>query len=360
MKTDVNPVSPRLARAHIPARQPVRVTIRHVAAAARVSVQTVSRVINNHPDVSDATRAQVQQIVAKLSYRPNGIARSLITQTSHTLGVVASGFQLYGPAQLLTGIEREATALGWQLLLQIVDPHKPNDYERVTSNLISQNVDGVIWAYPELTGERERAFYKQVQPFAKIVFLSMEPLPGSPVLSMDNRLGARLATEHLIRRGFRHIGLVSGPKPLWSSAQRKLGWEDALIAAKLAHGPRQLVEGDWSSASGDAGLTRLLQQSPKLDAVFASNDQMALGVLKAAHRLGRRVPKDLGVVGFDDMPESAYFSPALTTVHHDLSQLGQLAVRELSRSLQTAREELPVAAPISLVLQPWLVVRESA
>jgi LacI family transcriptional regulator len=357
---DVNPVSPRFARTHTNKHQPARITIRHVAAEAGVSVQTISRVINNHPDVSDATREQVQQIIAKLKYRPNGIARSLITQTSRTLGVVASGFQLYGPAQLLTGIEREATELGWHLLLQIVDPHKPNDYDRVTSNLISQNVDGVIWAYPELTGERERAFHQQVQPFAQIVFLSMEPIQGSPVLSIDNRLGARLATEHLIRRGYRHIGLISGPKPLWSSEQRKLGWEDALMAAKLPHGPRQIAEGDWSSASGDAGLTRLLHQSPKLDAVFASNDQMALGALKAAHRLGRKVPKELGVVGFDDMPESAYFSPALTTVHHDLSQLGQLAVRELSQALHAAREGKLIAAPASLMLQPWLVVRESA
>lgn len=119
--SNVNLVSSRTTRT----RAHTRITIRHVAEQSGVSVQTVSRVINNHPDVSDATREQVQHIITKLKYRPNGIARSLITQTSRTLGVVASGFQLYGPAQLLTGIEREATELGWHLLLQIVDPHNP-------------------------------------------------------------------------------------------------------------------------------------------------------------------------------------------------------------------------------------------
>lgn len=353
--SDVNPSSPRTDRAH----SNNRVTIRHVAEQSGVSVQTVSRVINNHPDVSDSTRSQVQHIIGKLQYRPNGIARSLSTQSSRTLGVVASGFQLYGPAQLLTGIEREATAFGWHLLLQIVDPNKPNDYERVTSNLISQHVDGVIWAYPELTGERERAFHQQIMPFAQIVFLSMEPFQGSSVLSVDNRLGGRMATEHLIQRGYQNIGLVTGPQTLWSSEQRKLGWQDALIAAKRMHAPSQIVEGDWSSTSGDTGLLRLLNQFPTLDAVFASNDQMALGVLKAAHRLGRRVPGDLGVTGFDNMPESAYFSPGLTTVHHDLCQLGQLAVRELNQALQAKREGNPLLAPPSLMLQPWLVVRDS-
>ena len=338
---------------------PRRVTIREVAAQAGVSVQTVSRVINQHPDVSDETRARVQEVIARLRYRPNGIARSLAAQSSQMLGVVASGFQLFGPAQLLTGIERQATELGWHLMLQIVDPSKTNDYDRVAANLISQNVAGVIWAYPELTGERERAFHQQIQPHAPIVFLSMGPQPGSAVLNVDNRYGARLATEHLIERGYRHIGIITGPMALWSARQRKLGWQDALASARLPHGSKQIVEGDWSAASGDAGLMKLVEQFPQLDAVFASNDQMALGVLKAADRLGRHVPGDLGVVGFDDIPESAFFKPALTTVHHELLELGRLAVRELHRVIQAQQEGKPATAT-SLVLQPRLVVRESA
>jgi LacI family transcriptional regulator len=336
----------------------VRVTIRDVARQAGVSVQTVSRVVNDHPDVADDTRARVQRVIARLRYRPNGIARSLVAQSANALGVVASGFRLFGPAQLLTGIERQATELGWQLMLHIVDPDKRDDYERVAANLVSQNVDGVIWAYPELTGERERAFYRQIAPYAPIVFLSMGPQTEAPVLNIDNRLGARMAVEHLIARGYRNIGVLAGPQVLWSAQQRVLGWEDALAAARLPRRPKQVAEGDWSAASGDAGLMKLRERFPQLDAVFASNDQMALGALKAADRLRLAVPRDLGVAGFDNSPESAFFKPALTTVHHDLIELGRLAVRELDRVIAPARAGRAVA-PASLTLQPSLIVRES-
>lgn len=337
----------------------VRVTLRDVAEQAGVSVQTVSRVVNNHPDVSDQTRARVQAVIARLRYRPNAIARSLITRSSGILGVVASGFQLFGPAQLLAGIERQATELGWHLMLQIADRSNPDDYDRIAANLITQNVDGVIWAYPELTGERERAFHEQLKPHTQIVFLSMEAEPDAAVLSVDNRLGARLAVEHLVERGYRHIGIITGPLALWSAQQRKLGWRDALASAGLSHGAKQVVVGDWSAASGEAGLRELLRRYPKLDAVFASNDQMALGLLRAAHQLKLAVPGDLGVVGFDDIPESAYFIPALTTVHHELFELGRVAVRELHRVIAARREGRP-AELTSLVLKPRLVVRESA
>ncbi len=334
-----------------------RATIRDVARLAGVSAQTVSRVLNNHPDVSEQTRLRVQRAIAELRYRPNALARSLIKQASGVIGVVASGFHFYGPAQLLTGIERQATELGWQLMLQVATA--PEDYDRIATALIAQQVEGVIWAYPELSSERERWFHQQLRPHAPIIFLSMEAGPDEVVLSVDNRLGARLAVEHLINRGRRRIGLISGPLSLWSAQQRRLGWEDALAAAGLPHTERQVVQGDWSAESGCRGLHTLLQQYPEMDAVFVSNDQMALGVLHAAHRLGIGVPKDLSVVGFDDMPESACFVPALTTVHHDLFALGQLAVREIDRVIRARRAGQPVTIT-SLMLQPYLVVRESS
>jgi len=332
-----------------------RITIREVAAQAGVSAQTVSRVMNSHPDVSDQTRARVLAVIAELGYRPNGIARSLVTRRSPLLGVVASGFQFFGPAQLLTGIEQQARELGWSLILQVADSPTPQAHEHALAQLIAQNVAGIIWAYPELG---ERPFRSHVQP-PPTVFLSMAPQPEAATLNVDNRYGARLATEHLIERGYRHIGIITGPLALWSSQQRKLGWQDALIANGRTPLKKQVAEGDWSAASGAAGLRQLLRQYPKLDAVFVSNDQMALGVLKAADQLGRRVPDDLGVVGFDDIPEAAFFKPALTTVRHDLLELGRLAVCELHRVIQTQQSDRP-ATTTSLVLQPQLIVRESA
>ncbi|MCS6772614.1 MAG: LacI family transcriptional regulator [Thermoflexales bacterium] len=336
-----------------------RVTIRDVARRAGVSVQTVSRVLNDHPDVSDATRARVQRAIAELHYQPSAIARSLITRSSGVLGVVASGFQFFGPARLLAGIERQATELGWQLMLRVADPSTPEEYDRIAAALIAQHVEGVIWAYPELSSERERAFRAQVETHAPIVFLSMEANPGDAVLSIENRLGARLAVEHLIERGRRHIGIITGPLNLWSAHQRKLGWQDALASAGLPCTELQVIEGDWSAESGCRGLRQLIEQYPRLDAVFASNDQMALGVLHAAHQLGLTVPRDLSVVGFDNVPESACFIPPLTTVHHDLFALGQLAVREMHRVIQARRAGKPaVVSP--LMLRPHLIVRESS
>jgi LacI family transcriptional regulator len=337
-----------------------RITIRDVAKRAGVSIQTVSRVVNDHPDVADHTRERVQDVIADLRYHPNGVARSLITKSSQTLGVVASAFHLFGPSQLLTGIEQQATELGWHIMLQVVDETQTSEYDRAANALLTKSVDGVIWAYPELNGERERKLHQRVQHHAPVVFLSMAPQHGSAVISVDNRLGARMATEHLIARGYQNIGIITGMSKLWSAQQRRLGWQDALVAAKLPCSSKQIVEGAWSATSGHSAMTKLFSQFPKLDAVFASNDQMALGAMKVAHKMKRNIPRDLGVVGFDNTPESAYFSPALTTVHHDLIELGRLAVRELHRVIQLKREDKASPEPASLVLQPRLVIRESA
>jgi LacI family transcriptional regulator len=335
-----------------------RVTLRDVAREAGVSLQTVSRVINAHPDVSENTRREVQRVIDELRYRPNGIARSLVGASTKTLGVIGAGFEYFGPSRLLVGIEREATELGYHLSLQVVAATHPTEYARIANNLISQRVDGVVWAYPELSGAHERAFYEQLSPYAPMVFLSMAPQTGFAVIGGDNRAGARIATEHLIERGYRNIGIITGTSGLWSAEQRVLGWRDALLAAQLPHGDDYLARGDWSAASGEGGLRMLRARVPKLDAVFASNDQIALGVYRAAHGLGLSIPRDLGVVGFDNIPESAYFTPSLTTIHHDLVEIGRTAVRSLQRVMMAG--DGTASQPASLVLQPRLEVRESA
>ena len=333
--------------------------MRDVASQAGVSVQTVSRVINGHPDVSDETRGRIQTVIQSLGFHPNAFARSLITDTSNMLGVVAGGFQLYGPSQLLMGIDEAAAGSGWHVFLQVADVSKPGDYDRIANNLIAQQVAGIVWAYPELTGERERAFHAKLQSVTPIIFLSMEAQAESAVISVDNRMGARMIVEHLISRGRRNIGIITGPMALWSAQQRHQGWQDALQAAGIWHADVAVSNGNWSAASGAQALNELLCHH-RLDAVFASNDQMALGALHAAHELGLRVPGDLAVVGFDNTPESAFFTPPLTTIHHNLETLGQLAVRELHRVLHHARTGSEPHEPASLLLQPTLVVRQSS
>lgn len=355
----MNPVNVHNIISTMPNVKTGRVTIKDVASRAGVSIQTVSRVINGHPDVSAATRERVLAVINELNYHPDALARSLITRNSDSIGVIAGGFELYGPSRLLAGIEKQSAHLGWHLLLQNAEMDYPNGYDRAAANLISQRVAGIIWAFPELTGERAQALFNQVAPHAPIVFLSMNPIPGSPVICVDNRAGARAGVEHLVRGGRKKIGLITGQMDLWSGQQRKLGWHDALAAARLPRAARQVAIGDWSPISGEEGLRQLLAKNPDLDAVFASNDQMALGALRLAHRLGRRVPDDLAVVGFDNMPESAFFTPALTTVHNDLIELGRLAVSELHRVVSARRENRAIAAPASIMIQPALIVRES-
>jgi DNA-binding LacI/PurR family transcriptional regulator len=339
--------------------KPARVTIRDVAREAGVSLQTVSRVVNQHPDVADSTRAGVESVIKRLRYFPNGIARSLVGAPSRTLGVVTAGFEFFGPSQMLVGIERQATEQGYQLSLNVVRERDIRNYERIVGNLLSQQVDGVIWVYPELTGADEHAFHSQIAPHMPVVFLSMAPQPDQAVINIDNRSGARLVTEHLIARGYRSIGVITGAPGLWSTNQRVLGWRDALLGAGLPATEAQIVAGDWTARGGEAGLTALRTQFSQLDAVFASNDQTALGALRAAHAAGLRIPQDLGVAGFDDIPEASYFSPPLTTVRNNLSELGRIAVRELQRVID-ARRDGQDALPNSLVVTPQLVVRDSA
>ena len=345
----------------MPSVNPAVITIRDVAREAGVSIQTVSRVLNDRPDVASDTRKRVQVAIADLRFRPSGVARSLVTRNTGTLGVVAGGFQHYGPTRLLTGIERGASALGWHLLLQSFDVARPDhDLERIGANLISERVSGVLWVYPELSSEQEQAFYQMVSPHAPVFFLSMLPVSGAPGLNVDNRAGGRMAVEHLISQGRRRIGIITGDISLWSARERKAGWQDAMSRARLQYSPKLVAHGDWSPASGEAGMRQLFDANPDLDAVFACNDQMAFGALSVAHQLGKRVPRDLAVVGFDNTPESAVFIPALTTVQHDLIELGALAVRELHRLVEAQRNGHDLHKPASLMLQPSLIVRESA
>jgi LacI family transcriptional regulator len=344
------------------------VTITQVAQEARVSTQTVSRVINERPDVAPATRKRVQQVINRLGYRPNALARSLIHQRSHTLGVVATGLEYYGPSRTLIGVELRARDLGYSLLLDLLHHPETENVDRILNRLLSRQVDGIIWAVAEIGNNRKWLEKARRNIQAPIIYLSMHPHPDVSVVSIDNRAGGRLATQHLLEQGYRNIGLVNGPLDWWEARERQLGWQEVLLAAGRNIDPRQISAGNWSAESGAAAIEQLLKNYPEMDAVFAANDQMALGVMQVCHRLGRRVPQDLAIVGFDNIPESAYYWPPLTTIAQPLNELGCSAVEELSRviELDQAADETTMEAgvvkrkPQAIVLQPELVVRDSS
>jgi LacI family transcriptional regulator len=337
-----------------------QITITQVARAAGVSTQTVSRVINERPDVAPATRLRVQGVIEQLDYRPNILARSLIHRRSHTIGVVAMAASFYGPSTTLVGIEKMTRNLGYSLLLDFMHHPESDDVERIINRLLSHQVDGILWAVPEIGNNRDWLGRKVAYLPIPVIYLSMQPISNLPVLSIDNCLGGRLATEHLLQQGYRHIGILTGPLDWWETRQRLEGWRKALQDAGIPPEPRQIVPGDWSAASGSAGIQKLWGQFPELDAVFACNDQIALGALQAAHRAGIRLPQDLAMVGFDNIPESQFFWPALTTVDQPLVDLGGRAVETLTRLISAQHHDERGVEAESILLAPQLIVRDSS
>jgi DNA-binding LacI/PurR family transcriptional regulator len=337
-----------------------KVTIRDVAAAAGVSHQTVSRVINNRPDVAEETRRRVWQVIEELRYQPSAIARSLIQQRSFTLGVVIAGLKYVGPSRTLNGITKQAEEMGYMLLLKELPSFDTNDVQPLLNSLRARQVDGIIWAVPEVGSNRD---WLQSQPpglSVPMIFLTMQTRSDLSIVSVDNYIGGRIATEHLLEQGYRHIAHISGPLDWWEARQRKAGWQDALFEAGIQVADHHWESGNWSSASGEQAIRRLLDGYPEMEALFVANDQMALGVLQVACQKGFQVPQDLAVVGFDGIPETAYYWPPLTTVHQDQQRLGCTAVRELVQIIEASQQSKAVVDPKTISLQPELIVRESS
>lgn len=337
-----------------------RFTIKQVAQAAGVSTQTISRVINDRPDVAHETRVNIQRIIRKLGYQPSALARSLIRQRSDTLGIVTAGLRFSGPSGTLNGITSRADELGYAVLLKELPRFNSNHIEPLLKTLLARPVDGIIWAVPEVGSNHAWIKKGLAAVNIPIVFLNMESRPGLSIVNYDNFKGARQATQHLLRQGYRRIGHISGPLDWWESRQRMAGWQQALAEAGILMQDTHMVEGDWSASSVETVLPRLLYQYPGMDAVFVGNDQMALGVIKLARERGLAIPTALGVVGFDGLAETAYYWPGLTTIVQDQCLLGRTAVEQVVHTIEHLRDEGAPSAPQTIVLQPELVVRQSS
>jgi LacI family transcriptional regulator len=336
-----------------------RATIKQVARAAGVSTQTVSRVINDRPDVAPGTRERVQQVILKLDYRPSALARSLIQQRSLTLGVVTAGLKFIGPSRTLNGITNKAEELGYSLLLEELPQFDTNDIKPILQNLLAHHVDGIVWAVPEI-GDNHRWLHETLNDISvPIVFLTTQPRSGTSTVSIDNYHGAVLATQHLLGLGRRRIGHISGPLDWWEARQRKLAWQDTIRNAGLDLSDDYCTEGNWSSSSGEAAFMQLLDSYPDMDAVFVANDQMALSVLRIINRRQIQIPDEMAVVGFDNMVESAYFWPALTTINHNQHELGCRAVQELVNQIEAVQRDERIE-PKNIWLLTELIVRESS
>ena len=259
-----------------------RLTIKEVARAAGVSTQTVSRVLNNRPDVAPETFDRVQQIIEDTGYSPNMLARSLTQGRSHNLGVVAYGLDYFGPSRVLTGIEQQAAEMGYAISLNLIHAPETDDVDRLLNNLVSRQVDGIIWAIPQVGNNRAWARTMRPDfPVPVVLVGGMDSQTALPSIAIDNRAIGRIATEHILAGGARRIAIVTGPLTWWEAQEREIGWRETVAAHGVVVEDRHVAIGDWTANSGENALNDLLDRDPGLDAIFASNDQMALGILTA-------------------------------------------------------------------------------
>lgn len=337
-----------------------RSTIKEVAHAAGVSTQTVSRVINDRPDVAGETRDRVRQVIDTLGYQPSALARSLIQQRTFILGVVTAGLKYHGPSKTLNGITSQSEKMGYSLLLKELPRFDTEEITPILQNLLAHHVDGIIWAVPQVGDNRRWVETVKNELPIPIVFLTMENKTGLNIVAYDNYLAGKMATEHLLQQGYRRIGHIAGPLDWWESRQRKMGWAAALQSAGLTPLESHCTEGNWSSASGEIAFQQLLRQYPDMDAVFSANDQMALSVIQNSTRNHVTIPDRLGLVGMDAMPESEYFYPPLSTINLDQNLLGCTAVEEIIHAIDNSRNKNRQEKNRAIFLNPELIIRSSS
>lgn len=315
-----------------------------VAALAGVSHQTVSRVLNDHPRVRPETRQRVLDAIAQLGYRRNSAARALVTRRTGTIGVVTSGSALFGPTSTLIALEHAARDAGLFVSVATVPTWAADQVSTVLEHFMSQGVDGVVViAAHDDAVVAVQAFDEPVP----IVMVGPKNLPG-PLhsVAVDQYAGGRLAVRHLLELGHRGVVHLAGPVDWLDARWRIEGWRDELAAAGIRAG--EPIPGDWSAQRGyDVGRELAAGELPT--AVFAANDQLALGLLRAFAEAGLRVPTDVSVVGFDDVDGSAHFFPPLTTVRQEFGALGRRCMELLLGAIAGECVDSGLIAPSIMV-----------
>ncbi len=364
------------------ASRPRPASIRDVARLAGVSHQTVSRVLNGHPSIRDVTKARVLAAMSELQFRPSRAARMLSTRRSQTIGILAAAVgSHYGPASSVSAIEDAARERGYYATVAHLASVAPGAISAAIEELLSQNVEGIAIVAPRTSVLSRLAALPMNVP---IVAAQGEPrgAGGIPVAAIDQAAGVRMVLSYLISQGHTRILHVAGP-PDWNDAQSRLrAYKAELRAAGLPWSPP--LYGDWTADSGYE-IGRVLvgdgasggRMELPFSAVFSSNDQMALGLIHAFRAAGLDVPRDVSIVGFDDIPESAHFWPPLTTVRQDFGELGVRCVTMLMDAIHHSEDPVvppgataaisrvsPVSSvspvsPVSAAIAPRLIVRGS-
>jgi DNA-binding LacI/PurR family transcriptional regulator len=319
-----------------------------VAKLAGVSHQTVSRVLNGHPNVTERTRLRVRAAIAELGYRPNRAARALATGKSQVIGVIAQNSTLYGPASTLATLAQAAVAAGFTVSVESVPTLERSPMQEAVGRHLDQRVAGLVVIAPV---DSANEVLDELPDDIPLVCIDGDPQRSAELVTVDQEGGGHAATRHLLDAGHRTVWHVSGPQDWFDSRGRVLGWKRALADAGAEVPP--LIVADWSAAAGYR-CGQMLAQMTGVTAVFAANDHLALGILRALHERGVRIPDDISIVGFDDVPEAEFYIPPLTTIRPDFN-----AVAEASLELLLAQIDSGARRGERRVIPPALVSRES-
>jgi LacI family transcriptional regulator len=327
-----------------------RITLVDVATRVGVSYQTVSRVVNDHPNVSHETRQRVARAIKELDYRPNRAAQSLVTRRSYMLELITFGSEFYGPAHMIASVGQTARGLGYNLTVNHMDGSSPDDYRQALNSITDHLVDGIVMLAP--TSATAVDALLTLCRGIPTVLVDSAPGAHSPSVIIDQRAGGRMIGQHLFALGHRAIAEITGPLNWYGAQARHDGVCEALEQVGLALVASR--EGDWSPDCGYTLTRALLADGVSFTALVTGNDHVALGAMRALREHGLRVPEDVSVVGFDNQPESAYYEPPLTTIHQDFAALGKQCIDYLVALI--ADPEMPVH---QRVLYPHFVRRQS-
>jgi LacI family transcriptional regulator, galactose operon repressor len=335
-----------------------RATSADVAARAGVSRTTVSFVLNARADtgIPEETRQRVIEAARDLGYQPHGPARALAGGASHTIGLVLrqSPEQVAIDALLaetLWGIGSEAHQGGYRVMVEPLSP----DRGKYSDLVVSQRVDGLIVSGPRTDDQELVDLVREGFP---IILQGSLPSLDAPSVDVDNRAGARTAVEHLLGLGHRRIGCVTNAPLAYTAASERLaGYHDALAAAGVEADPALVFEGAFDAASGHAAAAQLLEASPDVTALFVASDIVAFGAMRAVREAGRRIPADVSVVGFDDIPLARHFDPPLTTIHLPARALGAAAGRALVERLAGRAWSERILLPTELIVRDSTAAR---
>jgi DNA-binding LacI/PurR family transcriptional regulator len=336
-------------------RQP---TIRDVARHAGVSHQTVSRVINGHELVSAQTRQRVEQAIRELNYVPSPIARGLIANRTHSIGLVSTEISGSFFAEVAAGAEIAARQRGYYLVIASVEEHAEADERAYLRLMLERRVEGLIVARSHVPLNTDRVTSELTR--LPLVAIASREAPGLTVVDVDNKRGGLEATTHLLAHGHRRIATVTGPMEWQSSRARLAGYLDAHNRAE-AESDLSLVESapDWGLADGQAAATRLLARGAEFTALFAHSDLIAIGAIKELRSQGMRVPEDVSVVGYDDLPIAEYVDPALTTIRQPMRAVGEQAARLVLDAIAAGDADGPLRRSAVQLLPVHLVSRDS-